>query len=102
MNRVLSTIAAALLAGCFGLLWGAQPTSQGRQSPQAQNNTSGGKAGVDPVAKGEKLFQVNCGRCHNAPEQLSPRAAETVLRHMKVRALLSETDEKLILEYLRP
>jgi mono/diheme cytochrome c family protein len=102
MNRVLLTLMAFLLVALSGFLWGAQRPSQGRQSPPAQTSTSGGKTPVDPVAKGEKLFQAHCGRCHNAPEQLSPRAVGTVLRHMRVRALLSETDEKLILEYLRP
>ena len=56
-------------------------------------------AAPDP---GEQKFQANCGRCHNPPEQLSPRITGTVLRHMRVRALLSAQDERDILKYLAP
>lgn len=51
---------------------------------------------------GERKFQANCNRCHNAPEQLSPRIAGTVVRHMRVRASLSAEDERDILRYLAP
>jgi cytochrome c553 len=51
---------------------------------------------------GERAFQANCGRCHNPPEQLNPRITGTVLRHMRVRALLSPQDERDILKYLAP
>jgi cytochrome c553 len=68
-------------------------------------------AGTSPAGKnkkpastnaGERAFQANCGRCHNPPEQLSPRITGTVLRHMRVRALLSPQDEHDILKYLAP
>lgn len=52
--------------------------------------------------EGERLFQVNCGRCHRVPEQISPKIAGSVLRHMRVRAMLSQEDEKQILKYLAP
>jgi len=51
---------------------------------------------------GERAFQANCARCHNPPEQLTPRITGTVLRHMRVRALLSPQDERDILKYLAP
>jgi cytochrome c5 len=51
---------------------------------------------------GEKKFQQNCNRCHNAPQELSPRITGTVLLHMRVRASLSEADERAILHYLAP
>lgn len=51
---------------------------------------------------GEQAFNANCGRCHNAPEQLPPRITGTVLQHMRVRASLSAADEKALLEYLAP
>jgi len=51
---------------------------------------------------GERKFQANCSRCHNAPEQLSPRIVGTVVRHMRVRASLSAEDERDILRYLAP
>jgi cytochrome c5 len=51
---------------------------------------------------GEQKFEANCGRCHSAPEQLSPSITGTVVRHMRVRASLSAQDEKDILRYLAP
>ncbi|MEA2258795.1 MAG: hypothetical protein QOJ51_1620, partial [Acidobacteriaceae bacterium] len=51
---------------------------------------------------GERAFQANCGRCHNPPEQISPRITGTVLRHMRERALLSPQDERDILKFLNP
>jgi cytochrome c5 len=51
---------------------------------------------------GGRKFDANCGRCHSAPEQLSPSLTGTVVRHMRVRATLSAQDEKDILKYLAP
>lgn len=51
---------------------------------------------------GERRFHENCGRCHNPPEDLSPREAKAVIRQMRVRAMLSAEDEKAILQYLAP
>ena len=52
--------------------------------------------------EGEKRFQENCGRCHHPPESISPREAKAVLRQMRVRAMLTAEDERLILKYLSP
>lgn len=52
--------------------------------------------------EGERRFQENCGRCHNYPDSISPREVKAVVRHMRVRALLSAEDERLILKYLAP
>lgn len=51
---------------------------------------------------GQRKFDANCGRCHSAPEQLSPSLTGTVVRHMRVRASLSAQDEKDILKFLAP
>jgi hypothetical protein len=57
---------------------------------------------VDEAKEGEKRFQTNCGRCHHPPEDLSPREARVVVRQMRVRAMLSAEDERLILKFLAP
>jgi cytochrome c5 len=67
--------------------------------PTSTNAASPAAVAQDP---GERKFQANCSRCHDAPEQLSPRITGTVLRHMRVRALLSAEDERDILRYLAP
>jgi cytochrome c553 len=66
-------------------------------SPKAQT-----KPAQSTASEGERRFRTNCGRCHNAPEAISPREARAVVRQMRVRAMLSAEDEKLILEYLAP
>lgn len=50
--------------------------------------------------EGEKRFHANCGRCHAAPEKFPPRMMATVLRHMRVRATITDEDRRLILFYI--
>lgn len=52
------------------------------------------------LAEGEKRFRQNCGRCHVAPDKFPPRVMATVLRHMRVRATITDRDAKLILWYM--
>lgn len=73
--------------------------SRTSKSPISSAQPISAAAAQDP---GERKFQANCSRCHNPPEQLSPRITGTVLRHMRVRASLSAQDEQDILRYLAP
>ena len=50
--------------------------------------------------EGEKRFHANCGRCHAAPQKFPPRMMATVLRHMRVRATITDEDRRLILFYM--
>ena len=50
--------------------------------------------------EGEKRFHANCGRCHAAPQKFPPRMMATVLRHMRVRATITDDDRRLILFYM--
>lgn len=90
----------------FVWLLGAVVGLAQQSQPQAPGTAPATKAS-QPAKKnqqndGERKFQTNCGRCHNPPEQLSPRIAGSVIRHMRVRAMLSEEDAHEILEYLAP
>ena len=80
------------------LAWAQAATSgqSARQAPPTQH------AKPAPTNPGERVFQANCGRCHNPPEQISPRITGTVLRHMRERALLSPQDERDLLKFLAP
>jgi mono/diheme cytochrome c family protein len=49
---------------------------------------------------GEKRFRSNCARCHAAPPKFSPRMVGTIVRHMRVRATITEQDMRLILHYM--
>ena len=50
--------------------------------------------------QGEQRFHANCGRCHAAPQKFPPRMMATVLRHMRVRATISDQDMRLVLFYI--
>ena len=50
--------------------------------------------------EGEKRFRTNCGRCHMAPHKFPPRTMATAVRHMRVRAMITDEDMRLILRYL--
>ncbi len=50
--------------------------------------------------EGEKRFRTNCGRCHMAPHKFPPRVMATAIRHMRVRAMLTDEDMRLILGYM--
>jgi len=49
---------------------------------------------------GEQRFRANCGRCHAAPQKFPPRVMATVVRHMRVRATITDQDMRLILFYM--
>jgi hypothetical protein len=50
--------------------------------------------------EGEKRFRTNCGRCHMAPHKFPPRTMAMILRHMRVRAMITDEDKRLILHYM--
>jgi cytochrome c5 len=50
--------------------------------------------------QGEQRYRANCGRCHAAPRKFPPRMMATVLRHMRVRATITEEDMRLVLFYM--
>jgi cytochrome c5 len=50
--------------------------------------------------EGKKRFRANCGRCHAAPQKFPPRMMATIIRHMRVRATITEEDMRLVLFYM--
>lgn len=50
--------------------------------------------------QGELRYRANCGRCHAAPGKFPPRMMATVLRHMRVRATITDEDMRLVLFYM--
>jgi hypothetical protein len=50
--------------------------------------------------QGEQRYRANCGRCHAAPRKFPPRMMATVLRHMRVRATITDEDMRLVLLYM--
>ncbi len=50
--------------------------------------------------EGEKRFRTNCGRCHMPPHKFPPKMMATIVRHMRVRALITDEDMRYILAYM--
>jgi cytochrome c5 len=98
MNRCLFTAIALPFSLAACLFCAAQQTQPARSKPNPQT----AKTAPGATSEGEKRFRTNCGRCHNPPEDISPREARAVIRQMRVRAMLSAEDERLILQYLAP
>jgi cytochrome c553 len=94
-RSIVVVLAVLVLSLLMALRGGARP-----QQAAAAPKTAAPK--INESAEGEKRFRTNCGRCHHPPEDLSPREARAVLRQMRVRAMLSAEDERLILKFLAP
>jgi len=69
----------------------AEPMSAAAAAPERMNERW--------MVEGEKRYRTNCGRCHQAPHKFPPRAMAMAVRHMRVRALLTDDDMKYILYY---
>lgn len=74
-----------------------------------QRSTPQDKPFKDPVRKqavqqdeGARIFEQHCSRCHTAPEGFSPRISGTIVRHMRVRASLSQHQEEELLRFFNP
>jgi mono/diheme cytochrome c family protein len=91
----------AWLTGILALasaLWGATPPEKSDRTgpPEAHASAEADNMRVE----GERRFQANCSRCHAAPHKFPPRMMATIVRHMRVRATLTDADTKLVLFYM--
>ncbi len=100
MKRIFAMISVPLLLS--SVIWAAErsevpvpaPTSAAVQKQTTEQ---------DPEhlrIEGERRFRANCGRCHMAPEKFPPRMMGTIVRHMRVRATITDEDMKSILYYM--
>ncbi len=85
----------------FCALVAAKNDGNGPPASKQQNIQQSSKP-LDPAAEGERRFQINCGRCHRPPDNISPRISKTILQHMRVKAMLTQEDEYYILKYIAP
>jgi cytochrome c5 len=80
----------------------AQPTSASQTAARSSGKQTAAPQGSVHGDDGQRLFEQNCSRCHTAPDGFSPRISGTVVRHMRVRASLSQHDEQELLRFLNP
>jgi hypothetical protein len=67
-----------------------------------KNNSSTSAKTVQFHSEGEKIFAQNCSRCHATPDGFSSIISGTIVRHMRVRASLSQHDEEELLRFFNP
>jgi cytochrome c5 len=106
--KMKTVIAALLCTLAFGSLVYAGAESNKAESNKAESNKK--EAANAPVVQhtdadtmrvqGEQRLRANCGRCHAAPRKFPPRMMATVLRHMRVRATITDEDMRLVLFYM--
>ena len=78
----------------------------GQEEAKATNSAPAAAARVqheedeNARAEGERRFHANCGRCHQSPHKFPPRMMATIIRHMRVRATITDEDMRLILRYM--
>jgi mono/diheme cytochrome c family protein len=109
--KIRFVLAALFVAGAMSLgLMANASSGGGKDDPKDTAAASAGPAAqsVDNQAaqkenmhlEGERRFRSNCARCHAAPPKFPPRMMATIVRHMRVRATLTDQDMHLILSYM--
>jgi cytochrome c5 len=95
--KIRITLVACLLVLCSVICGMAQ--ARKKETSSAPIVYSGGEADAMRI-DGEQRFRANCGRCHAAPHKFPPRMMGTIVRHMRVRATITEEDMRRILYYM--
>jgi hypothetical protein len=77
-------------------------TQTQKQAPATKAKPASAANGAQHENDGQRVFEQNCSRCHTAPDGFSQRISGTIVRHMRVRASLSEKDEQALLRFFNP
>jgi cytochrome c5 len=95
-------VALALSLAAAGAAKSPSDKDSSKDAGTSSSSTSATHTAQDDAMRleGEKRFHANCGRCHTAPPKFSPRMVATIVRHMRVRATLTDEDMRLIIHYM--
>jgi cytochrome c5 len=94
-NKLLAAIWLLALMSTIGVT-AASPRTSRSTEPVVRNSEEAETMRLE----GEKRFRANCGRCHAAPQKFPPRMMATIIRHMRVRATITDEDMRLVLFYM--
>ena len=93
----LRIVVLAWILGVISLVAAAsQPRSSTAAAPVVRDSAQAETMRLE----GEKRFRANCSRCHAAPHKFPPRMMATIVRHMRVRATITDEDMQLVLFYM--
>jgi len=93
--KYLATIWLLALISAIAMA-SVQPRSRTATEPAVRSSTEADAMRLE----GEKRFRANCGRCHATPQKFPPRMMATIVRHMRVRATITDEDMRLVLYYM--
>lgn len=99
MNKLSSTLLAiTLVLGAFSLILVAAQTEQ-----KTKDQSTAKPKAEDKIREGfspDQVYKSNCTRCHSELPKVSERRTKTIVRHMRVRANLTQAEAKAVLEYM--
>jgi cytochrome c5 len=100
--KTLNSLALAVLAMLLGLAVASACAATPKKNTPASAASAPGNTAQDNTMRleGEKRFRANCARCHAAPPKFPPRMMGTIVRHMRVRAMITDEEMRLILRYM--
>jgi hypothetical protein len=112
MTMAMKSLFASVLLALVAISWPPQAfsqTAEQSQSAAAPPPAAPAKKGQavaahssQPQDEGGRIFEQNCSRCHWAPDGFSSRISGTIIRHMRVRASLSQHEAEELLRFLNP
>jgi mono/diheme cytochrome c family protein len=95
------TVLTAVLALVSSVYAADPPRKSENDSASIPTPVARNSADADAMrVQGEQRFRANCSRCHAAPHKFPPRMMATIVRHMRVRALITDEDMRLVLFYI--
>ena len=108
---VLAAVTLGALGSCSSLASAQEATKLAANTPDSASRATVAHANAAPSSaasqddarwrlEGQKRFATNCGRCHQAPHKYPPRVMATAIRHMRVRATITDDDMRYILRYI--
>ncbi|MGB6386980.1 MAG: hypothetical protein WBD25_21755 [Terriglobales bacterium] len=98
LMRILAVI--LILAAMVAAESGNKSSGSNATVPSAVVQQTTAQASAAIRVEGEKRFRTNCGRCHMPPHKFPPKMMATIVRHMRVRALITDEDMRYILAYM--
>ena len=97
-----SLLSAAIALPALTALRAQSQSSSQTSAKKDKTKADSSKTPLQPEDEGQRVFEQNCARCHTAPQGFSSRISGTIVRHMRVRANLSQHDEQALLRFFNP
>jgi len=71
-------------------------TAANHSAPKPETTKATAKKALTP----DQMYKANCTRCHAEIPTMDARRTATIVKHMRVRANLTEQEARAIFEYL--